>query len=141
MRWLGVDLGARRVGLAVSEDDEGPAVASRTATIEPGGELAAVVIAAKEERADVVVLGLPIEMSGREGLAARRVRAIGDAIAEALPSVRVAFVDERLTTREASAQLRASGKRAGGVKAAVDSVAAKILLDTQLGIEARRRAP
>lgn len=140
MRWLGVDLGARRVGLASSEDDEGPAAALRTVTIAPGGELAAVLAAAKDERADAVVIGLPLEMSGREGLAARRVRAIAKELAAALPDVRIAFVDERLTTREASAQLRASGKRGGAAKAAVDQIAAKILLDTHLATEARRRA-
>jgi putative Holliday junction resolvase len=140
VRWLGVDLGARRVGLASSEDDEGPALALRTVTIADGGEVAAVLAAVGEERAEAVVLGLPIEMSGREGLAARRVRGIARSIAEARPELRIAFVDERLSTRAASAQLVASGKRGRAVRADVDRVAAKLLLDVHLASEARRRA-
>lgn len=139
MRWLGVDLGSVRVGMALSEDDEGPSRVLSTVSIAQGGELDAVVAAALEHRADRVVLGLPLEMSGKEGLAARRARSLGRAIARRLPAIEVAFVDERLTSQEAHRLLAASGRSAREQKQRVDQLAAKILLDTQLAIEARRR--
>lgn len=139
MRWLGVDLGRRRVGLAFSEDDEGPAALLRTVTISAGGEAAAVIAAAREVRADGVVLGLPLEMSGREGLAVRHTRTVARAIAAGLTGVAIAFVDERLTSQEAHRALAASGKKRKDHAGDVDQLAAKILLDTHLATRARAR--
>lgn len=139
MRWLGVDLGKVRLGMALSEDDEGPSSVLCTVTIADGGALDAIAAAVTEQRADRVVLGLPLEMSGKEGLAARRARSIGKAIAARIPSIEVAFVDERLTSQEAHRLLSASGRSAREQKQRVDQLAAKILLDTHLAIEARRR--
>lgn len=138
MRWLGVDLGSRRIGLSFSEDDEGPATLLRTVTIATGGEAAAVVAAAAETKADRLVIGLPLEMSGKEGLAARKVRAVAAAVQKALP-LPIAFIDERLTSTEAHRALSASGKNAKAQKASVDQLAAKILLDTHLGMLAAKR--
>ena len=139
MRWLGVDLGKVRLGMALSEDDEGPSSVLGTVTIRAGGEVDAVATAVAAQRADRVVLGLPLEMSGKEGLAARRARSMGQAIAARIPSIEVAFVDERLTSQEAHRLLSASGRSAREQKQRVDQLAAKILLDTHLAIEARRR--
>ncbi len=113
----------------------------RTLTIQEGGEVEAVRAAAAEIRADRLVLGLPIEMSGKEGLAARRVRAIAKNLSALLPSTPIAFVDERLTSTEAHRALSASGKNTKARKDQVDQLAAKILLDTHLAIEARRGRP
>lgn len=138
MRWLGVDLGARRVGLALSEDDEGPGMPLPALTIPAGGEVAAVLSAIDAHRAEALVVGLPLEMSGREGLAAKRARGIAERIAAAR-KVAIVFLDERLTTREAAAQLKASNRRGAAAKSAVDGIAAKILLDTHLASRARER--
>jgi putative Holliday junction resolvase len=138
MRWLGVDLGKVRLGMALSEDDEGPSSVLGTVTIAAGGEVDAIAAAATEHRADRIVLGLPLEMSGKEGLAARRARTLGKALAGRVPSIEVAFVDERLTSQEAHRLLAASGRTAREQKQRVDQLAAKILLDTHLGIVARR---
>jgi len=138
MRWLGVDLGSVRVGMALSEDDEGPSSVLGTVVIAKGRALDAIASAVTEHRADRVVLGLPLEMSGKEGLAARRARSLGKAVAARLPAIEVAFVDERLTSQEAHRLLSASGRSAREQKQRVDQLAAKILLDTHLAIEARR---
>ncbi len=137
MRWLGVDLGKVRVGMALSEDDEGPSSVLPTVTLRAGGELDAIAAAAAEHRVDRIVLGLPLEMSGKEGLAAKRARALGRALAARLPAIGIAFVDERLTSSEAHRMLTASGRSAREQKQRVDQLAAKILLDTHLAIEAR----
>jgi putative holliday junction resolvase len=139
MRWLGVDLGRRRVGLAYSEDDEGPAAPLRTVTVAAGGEAAAVIAVAREVRAEGIVLGLPLEMSGREGLAARHARAVARAIGAALGEVPIALVDERLTSQEAHRALSASGKKRKDHASDVDQLAAKILLDTHLAMHGRAR--
>ena len=81
-RILGVDLGARRIGLAVS--DPTGLIASPLRVVERSGDAAAdrsvIVAAARAEEAATVVIGLPKEMSGRHGIAANAATAEVDAL-------------------------------------------------------------
>jgi putative Holliday junction resolvase len=132
MRVLGIDPGARRVGLALS-DDEGR-IASPHATLEVKSAATvagAIVAAAEAHQVERLVIGLPLQLDGREGESARRVRALAAKIAErcALP---VVFWDERLTTRAAERALREGGVRGSKQRALVDQVAAALLLQSYL---------
>jgi putative holliday junction resolvase len=132
MRVLGIDPGARRVGLALS-DDEGR-IASPHATLQVksnagvAAEIAALALALGAER---LVIGLPLRLDGSEGEAARRVRALVARIAQhcALP---VTLWDERLSTRAAERALREGGVRGAQQRALVDQVAAALLLQSYL---------
>lgn len=89
------------------------------------------------ERIELFVLGLPRELGGREGPAARRVRAFARKLEQATPA-RVELYDEWLSTREASSRLRAQGLNARQQRGRIDSAAAAILLQSWLDRGARR---
>ncbi len=139
MRVLAVDPGSRRIGLALS-DEEG-AVALPLATIERAGEADAarrVAEAARERDAGAVVVGLPLEMDGTEGPAARRARRFADAVAQAV-DVPVVLWDERLTTVQAERALQEAGVRGRARRRVVDQAAATVLLQSYLDARSRRR--
>ena len=137
-RVIGVDLGSRRIGLAVS--DSGQSVATPVTTIgrsgDTGADHKAVAAVVDEYGAVGVVVGLPVSLSGSAGPAAA---AVDEEVAalRAVLDVEVDTVDERFTTRVASAGLRAAGRRARRQRDVIDAAAAAELLQTWLS---RRRA-
>jgi len=136
MTVLGIDLGAKRIGLAVSDSED--RIAFPAGVIASKGRKAdvrAVADLAREREASAIVVGLPIHMDGREGPEAEAARRFAEQLAEksGLP---VALQDERWTSREAERVL--GGSRGGRKKArrreqgTVDEAAAAILLRTWL---------
>jgi putative holliday junction resolvase len=138
-RVLAVDLGERRSGLALS--DPSGTLASPLRTIEvtgdPDRDRLAIVAAAREAEAQVIVVGLPRSLSGREGPAARRARAEASALAEVAGEITVELHDERFTTRDADRALAAAGKRRRERRAHVDAAAAAIILQSYLDSKAK----
>lgn len=137
-RVLGVDLGSRRIGLAVS--DPGGVIASPLRVLartgDPARDRDAIVAAAREEDAATIVVGLPTEMSGRKGEAAKAAIAERDAIAALAPDLDVVLVDERMTTVIAQRSLVGAGMKRKDRKQQVDKVAAAVILQSYL--DARR---
>jgi putative Holliday junction resolvase len=138
-RVLGVDLGARRIGLAVS--DPSGTLASPHTILERSGDPAAdrraVVAAARELGATRIVVGLPRSLSGRDGPAARAARAEAEALrADAGPDLTVELHDERFSTVTAQQSVRASGARRKARRKPLDDVAAAVILQSYL--ESRR---
>ena len=133
-RILGVDLGTRRIGLAVS--DPSGVIASPSGTIartnDPDADRRAIVAAAAAADADVVVVGLPKEMSGRMGPAAKAARAEVDALRVLAPDLRFELHDERLTTVIAQRSLIGAGMKRRDRKQTVDRVAAAVILQSYL---------
>jgi putative holliday junction resolvase len=86
-----------------------------------------------------LVIGLPRSLSGGEGPAAARVRAVATALSEALTAaelgVPIRLVDERLTTVTAARQLRAVGRRAKSQRQIIDAAAATGILEHALAVE------
>lgn len=143
-RFLGVDFGTRRIGLAVS--DPSGAIAFPAGTLERRGlrrDLESLCALVKEREVARIVVGLPLHMDGREGDMARGARAFATALGEraGLP---VELLDERWTSREAE-QTRehsagAKRKRRRRERGDVDAAAATLLLSTWLE-RARAEAP
>lgn len=143
-RILAVDFGTRRVGLALGNRRDGIAVSLVTLELGGGGVEEAVRRVAEVARNEVVnrlLVGLPLNMDGSAGPAARRARAFGEKLSGAA-GLPVLFLDERLTSEAARDLARQSsgGKR---VKKAIDDLAAVVLLqgwfDDEKAGEARRR--
>ena len=141
-RRLGVDVGAVRVGVAVSDPDGVLATPLRTVPRDPvpideggGSDLRAIAELVAEYEAVAVVVGLPRTLAGREGPAAAAARAFADALASVL-DVPVELTDERLTTVVATQQLRERGVRGRKQRAVVDQAAAVAIL--QGWLDARR---
>ncbi|HEX6311587.1 MAG TPA: Holliday junction resolvase RuvX [Acidimicrobiia bacterium] len=140
-RALGVDLGARRVGLALS--DPAGVLATPRGVLERSGDPAAdhraIVALAREAGADTIVVGLPLSLSGDVGPAARAVLDEVQALrAEAGERMRVQTHDERFTTVVAERGLRASGTRRRRRRAVVDEAAATVMLQSYLDRGAAR---
>jgi putative Holliday junction resolvase len=138
MRVLGVDPGARRIGLALSDEDG--CFASPHATL-PGGALEAsarsISDAARALQAERIVVGWPLSLDGTEGEAARKARLLSERVRE-LSGLPVVLWDERLTSRAAERELRASGMSRERRRAATDRVAAALLLQSYLDAERAR---
>jgi putative holliday junction resolvase len=122
VRILAVDHGAARAGCAIS--DPTGTIARPLDVIEPPDPHAVAELVAEHE-VELVVVGLPVSLSGAEGQQASEAGAFKDALAEIL-DVPVETYDERLTTRLAERSARA------GADAAPDSLAAAHLLDSYL---------
>ncbi|MBK5287444.1 MAG: Holliday junction resolvase RuvX [Acidimicrobiia bacterium] len=137
-RILGVDLGSRRIGIALS--DPGGVIASPLATIERSGDAErdrrAIVAMAVEHEARTVVVGLPREMSGRLGPAAKAARAEVLALEAMESGIEFALVDERLTTVIAERSMVGAGAKRGERRRKIDQVAAAVILQSYLASRA-----
>ena len=139
-RAVGVDLGSRRIGIAVS--DSAGTLATPRGTLQRSGDRErdrrALVDLVTEEEAVVVVVGHPLSLDGTRGPAARAAEEEADALAGLLDGtgVRVELFDERLTTVTAHQALTAGGTKGRDQRAVVDQTAAAVLLTAWL--DARR---
>jgi putative Holliday junction resolvase len=126
---LGLDLGARRIGLAVSDD--AARIAFPVGYLERSGveeDLAALEALACERAVKRIVVGLPRLLDGREGTGAVEARRFAAALADRT-SLPVELEDERLTTAEAERALgEAPARRRRDRKHLLDAMSATLLL-------------
>lgn len=136
MRYLAVDLGAKRTGLAVGDAATGLVTPVRVLEIAMSarrGEalLDAIAEAARDHLPDApdgaVVVGLPVNMDGTEGVPARLTREFGARLGQRTGH-RVHFQDERLTSSEADWAMAGSGLTRKRKKARRDALAAGAIL-------------
>lgn len=130
MRYLAIDLGDRRTGLASGDDESG--IVSAIGVIEqpmkPGETLLdALLVAAREHEPDALVIGLPYNMDGTEGPRAKLVRSFVDRLTARL-SLPVHFQDERLTSVQADWEMARSGMTHKQKKNKRDALAAAAIL-------------
>lgn len=136
---LAFDLGAARIGVAAC-DREGLLaypVATVPARPDPVPALRALVV---EYEPVAVVVGLPVDLAGQDGPAARSVRVRAGEIADAITPVPVFFADERMTTATAAGRLRATGHTARTSRGVIDQAAAVAILEGVLDSERGGRA-
>jgi len=129
-RLLGLDIGERRIGVAIS--DELGTIASPIAMIERQSDVAGQLrklIA--EYGVSRLVVGLPISLSGQEGPQAKDTRSYSDGLAAEV-GLPLEYWDERLTTSIAEQSLIAQGTRRNKRKQQVDAVAAAVILQGYL---------
>tara|TARA_B100001179_G_scaffold170883_1_gene126402 strand:- start:1801 stop:2211 length:411 start_codon:yes stop_codon:yes gene_type:complete len=133
MRAVGVDLGERRIGVAVSDSAGQIAtpyeVLHRTDSRDEDHRRIAAIVADVE--AEVLIVGLPLSLDGTEGNAAQAARDEADQI-QALFPIPVEMHDERFTTVEAEHRLKEQNLNARAQRKVVDKVAAAILLQAWL---------
>lgn len=131
-RALGIDLGEKRIGLAISDPTQTIAsahsVMARKSRAEDFSRIAQLI---SDHAIALVVMGLPITLAGHEGDRAAWVR---DYTADLCNHIEVPVVywDESLTTKQAEESLRAQGKRGKKIKEQVDAVAAALILQAYL---------
>jgi putative Holliday junction resolvase len=131
MRWLGIDYGEARIGLAISDVLSSFAVPVKT--LQRGANTIHEICRTIEGQAITgIVIGLPINMDGSHGPAAAKAKAFGAQLQNAIPNIVIRFWDERLTTVEAQKMLHSAGKNAKQSRKMIDQVAAQILLQNFL---------
>jgi putative Holliday junction resolvase len=131
-RILALDLGKRRIGVAVS--DELGITAQGMETIQCKNkrtDLAAIARVATEKGVQTILIGNPLNMSGESGAQADWVHEYADQIAK-YTGVEVKLWDERLTSAEASRMLREGGISVDRKAGTVDRMAAILLLQSYL---------
>ncbi len=132
-RVVGIDPGAARIGIAISDDARSIAFPRETVRASGGWAEAAERVreALADEEVALLVVGLPLRLDGTEGEAARRARGFGEALRTVF-DVDVVFWDERLTTVAAERSLSEMGRRGAKRREVVDQSAATILLQGYL---------
>ncbi|MGV8082414.1 MAG: Holliday junction resolvase RuvX [Coriobacteriia bacterium] len=132
MRVLGLDIGEKRIGVAVS-DPSGRvatplAVLDAVETMRDGGELRRII---EDYEIETIVVGLPLSLDGTEGSQAEAVRRAARRLARFLP-VPIEYGDERLSSVEARRTMGMTGLSEAEMRGRVDMVAAALFLQTYL---------
>jgi 6-phosphogluconolactonase len=126
MRYLAIDHGQKRTGLALC--DAGETVVSPLRVLEGGGDLISQIKeVAAEYQPETLVIGLPYNMDGTEGPRAADVRRFAEELKKAV-GLPVEFFDERLSSFEAEGKLAGRDLTRKGKKKRIDAMAAAAIL-------------
>lgn len=146
-RILALDVGAKRIGVAVS-DELGLLATPRAVIVRRSTEAALdeIVRLAQVEEVSLVVVGLPISLDGQLHGQARTVQRFGERLRRRLespgipgaPGIPLVYADEMLSTVRAEERLRAAGVRPQRIRERIDAEAAAVILDEYL--DQRRQA-
>ncbi|MDE5990898.1 MAG: Holliday junction resolvase RuvX [Clostridia bacterium] len=131
MKYLAIDLGDARTGIAVSESG---IIATGLETYKRAQEdkdLQYIADLVKAYKIDVVVFGLPLNMDGTEGERVEKTKAFADKL-QPLINAKIDYEDERLTTVVAEEMLIEGGMRRDKRKKVIDKIAATIILQSYL---------
>jgi len=132
VRILGLDIGKRRIGVAVS--DPLGLVARPVETVQSvslNADVARITEIAKGLEAEMVVVGDPIHMSGDVGTMSNRAHKFGELL-RSVSGLPVEYCDERLTTVEAQRILQESGVSPKKARQQIDAMAAAVILQSYL---------
>lgn len=131
-RLVGIDWGARRTGIAVTDDGREFVFARAPIVSNGGAELVrAVVELVRTEKIAGIVIGLPLRMDGTESETTARVRAFADALAHETDTP-IIFIDETLSSSEAQGQM--GRVRRADIKEKLDSNAARVILENAIAL-------
>ncbi len=137
MKILALDVGDRRVGVAVS--DESGLIARPLTTIQrrsKAEDFSRIMRLAREQGVDGLVIGHPLNADGSAGMQAQRIERYVAALAQGLQdqglNLPITFWDEHLSTRRAQEAMIAAGRKAKDRRARIDAVAAAVILQDYL---------
>ncbi|MDA3935283.1 MAG: Holliday junction resolvase RuvX [Actinomycetota bacterium] len=137
MRMLGLDMGERRIGIAISDPDGRVAtplkVLDAHVIYEPGPLRRLI----EDYEVELIVVGLPLSLDGREGPQAKRVRELGARLATQIATP-IEFFDERLSSTEAKRVMTEAGVSDKAKRGSIDMVAASVFLQSYLDLQRTR---
>jgi len=137
MRILGLDIGSRRIGVAVS--DPAGRVATPLTVLDAKAlsrDIKPLARLVEDYEVGRIVVGLPLSLDGTEGPQARDVRATAKGLMQHV-GVPLTYHDERLSSAEARRAMAAAGSSGRQQRGSVDKVAATVLLQSWLDMQAR----
>ncbi|MCH5277012.1 MAG: Holliday junction resolvase RuvX [Desulfovibrionaceae bacterium] len=139
MKYLALDYGLKRVGVAVSDPEGRMAFPRCTLARETRDAFFRELLALLErERPDAVVLGLPLHTDGTECLTTRQARNFAASLKRRM-NLPLYWMDETLSSLQAESDLRQAGRSARSIRRVVDQQAAVRILETFLGQPEHRR--
>lgn len=131
-RILGLDVGERRIGIAISDETQ---TLARSLTVlhrrSKAQDFEALARLVREQKVAAIVVGLPLSSNGTEGQQARRIRRYAAALSERLATPLV-FYDESFSTVTAAGLMMASGRKRRDRRHCIDAVAAAVILQDYL---------
>jgi len=131
MKYLAIDLGDARSGIAVSESGIIATGLETYKRINEEKDLQYIADLVKYYKIDVVVFGLPLNMDGSEGERVEKTKAFAEKL-QPLIQAKIDYEDERLTTVVAEEMLIEGGMRRDKRKNVIDKIAATIILQSYL---------
>ena len=140
MRWLGIDHGTKKIGLAFSDELEILASPFEVWPQEEDRTLDRLARLCREEGVQALCLGLPRHKDGAESATAPAARAFGEALA-ARTGLPLRFVNEHLSSAEAERLLRERGVKPETRKRLLDAAAAAVILGELLAERRSRGVP
>ncbi len=130
-RYLGLDLGTKTIGIAISDSLGIVHGKENFCFSEFYYKLARthVISLAKEENIINIVLGLPLQLDRKEGKRCESVRRFADDLKNEYPEANIYFMDESFTTIEARERLKEQGLKENKIKPIIDMMSAVIILE------------
>jgi putative holliday junction resolvase len=130
MKLIGIDYGRRRIGVAAT-DETGEYIRGLPTIdrLRVNDYIAALRTVIEQEHPEKIVIGLPLDIDGDETVMSKEIRAFASALTAAA-GLPVAFVDESLSSKAATAHLRLRKKKDRRNKEAVDRIAACVILES-----------
>lgn len=142
MRIMALDVGEKRIGVAISDElmltAQGLCVIHSRGTVKDLEQIAQLI---KEHQVTHLLLGLPRNMNGTYGPMAEKVREFGRRIVEKHPEIPIDYWDERLTTTAAQRVLVDADMSRSRRRQVVDKVAAGLILQNYMDSIAGKRMP
>lgn len=132
MRMLGLDIGERRVGVAVSDPEGRVATPLKVLPAPLSSDISALKRLVEDYEVEVIVVGLPLSMDGTEGPQALVVRTEVDRLRKSFSGLAWRFHDERLSSVAAQRMMAEAGADSRRRRGSVDMVAASITLQSYL---------
>lgn len=139
MKYLGIDYGLKRTGIAVSDSGGHMAFPRTVLQMETKQRFWDDFLALLEtEKPDALVVGLPLRSDGSESLTTRQVRNFARSLQRRV-SLPIYFMEENLSSLEAESMLREAGKKGKKMLASLDAAAAARILESFLHSDPARR--
>lgn len=132
MRIMALDIGEKRIGIAISDPQERvatPLSVLDAAQVERGEKPFTRLL--EDWEPELFLCGLPLSLDGEEGPQARRVRKVAETISARF-GIPIEFADERLSSREAKRILREEGLDERAMRGKIDMIAASVFLQAWL---------
>ena len=132
MKVIGIDYGEVRVGVSCSDDSGMFAHPLETIHVKKIDPIKRIIEIAEEKKIQAVVIGMPRNLDGSYGSAAKKVESFLKKIKTVLPEVQVVEQDERFTTTVAQKKLQDTGHTVKSSRQIIDEVAAVEILQSFL---------
>ena len=131
MRKLALDIGNARIGIAISQDSLS---LPHSVIANSGNSIGEILTLVQSEQPQCIYIGLPLSLSGSHTQSTKMAIDFARQL-ETIVAIPIRMIDERLTSKSASAALRAAGKNSRQQKGIIDASAAALILEFALSSE------